>query len=79
MKEIKKDEDLKIDFQKIIIEKLIATLDQDELYYTDSNSISRIIHEEIHSGKMPHGDFELVKDLSPQDIHVLISYKSGCC
>lgn len=74
-----KEEDLKIELQKGIIEKIIAQLDQDELYYTDSNSISRIIHEEIHTGKISHAELEMVKDLSPQDIHVLISYRSGCC
>lgn len=73
------NEELVIEKQKEIINQIINTLNQDELYYTDSNSISRIIHDEMNSGKLSKEDFEIVQKLSPSDIHVLLSYKSGCC
>lgn len=78
---IEKEEELLITEQKKIIQNVVSELSTTDpsLYYVDSSSISQIIHEHIHEGKLQHNDFEKVKDLRPGDILILLSYKTNCC
>lgn len=78
-RELKRE--LKIEKQKQIIDKIITKLSKDEsLYYLSTMDICFEVHKIIQSGKeLSHSDFELVENLSSQDIQTLISYNSSCC
>lgn len=75
-------EELKIEKQKEIIEKLVNYLStQSESYYYDSTiNICREIHHIIQSKEyLNNQQSELVETLSTQDIQTLLSYNSSCC
>ena len=76
-------EKLKRDQQKEIINQLVNQLSKEsaDLYYTDSSTIASLVHHKIQndSGQLSHQQMEIVKDLSNEDILILLSYKSSCC
>jgi adenylate kinase len=76
-------EKLKSDQQKDIINKLVNLLSKEspDLYYTDSSTIAALVHDKIKTGEggLTHEQKELVKNLSSDDILILLSYKSNCC
>lgn len=64
--------------KKKILDQVLNVLREEdqELYYTDTSSISHIIKDYIEDNNLLREEFELVKDLSPNDILILISYNS---
>lgn len=60
--------------QKIINEMLGSF--QNELYYTPTIEIANLIYEKIHNNtKLNTKNYELVKELSPEDIKILLSFE----
>ena len=74
-------EDLIVEKRKEIISEVINKLSHDrpDLYYADSSLISLLVREKIHSGILSTERFDLVKELSVDDILILLSYHSNCC
>lgn len=75
-------EKLKGTEQKEIVDSLISELSKEhpDLYYTDSSSIANLVYEKIHSkGALTKQKFDTVKDLSSNDILIVMSYNTNCC
>jgi hypothetical protein len=75
-------EKLKADQQKEIIKDLVNILANEDpnLYYTESSTIATLVHDMIQNqNSLNKEKFELVKDLSSDDVLILLSYKSNCC
>ncbi|MAX66900.1 MAG: hypothetical protein QF441_07970 [Bacteriovoracaceae bacterium] len=76
-------EDLKVNQQKKIINNLVEKLAQEstELYYTDSMTICNLVVEKIQAPKnnLTKTEYDLVKNLTRNDIQILLSYNSNCC
>lgn len=74
-------EQLKVDQQKFIINKLIAELSKSDpnLYYIDSHTIATLVYEKISSGDLSKQEEEIVVELKVKDILILMSYNSKCC
>ena len=67
--------------RKDIIQSIINDLNKSkpELYYTDTMTICALVEDYIKDKKLSQSEFELVKNLSRDDIQVLMSYNSNCC
>lgn len=74
-------EKLEIEKQKIIIDKIVRELTKEDidLYYTDSSTVSHLVYEKINNNFLNKTDYEFVKELSANDILILMSYNSNCC
>jgi hypothetical protein len=75
-------EKLKSDEQREIIQNLINLISNEDpsLYYTDSSTIAALVHEKVHTAEVLNRQkFDVVKDLSADDILILMSYRSSCC
>lgn len=74
-------EKLKSDQQKEIINNIVSNLSHEhpDLYYSDSNHIAYLIHQKIQEKSLNKSQFDLVKDLSQDDIHIMMSFKTNCC
>ncbi|MCO4793530.1 MAG: hypothetical protein KC493_07455 [Bacteriovoracaceae bacterium] len=81
MKKNNESMSLESNLKKQILDKIVGELSKSDpnLYYVNSNSISHLIKEYIQERKLKEEDYERVKDLSPSDILILMSYKSSCC
>lgn len=79
--ETQDEKELKIEKQKLIIDRIISQLSKDEsLYYLSTMEICHEVHSIIQSGShLSLKEFEIVETLSSQDIQTLISYNSKCC
>ena len=77
-----KKEELLIEKQKIVIDKIVnhlSTLGQ-SLYYEPTINICHEIYNIIHNEKfLKQKDKEAVIKLDSKDIQVLLSYNSSCC
>lgn len=75
-------EKLESNIKKEIINEIIKELSKIniDLYYTDSITIANLIYEEIQQGSLlSKQKKDIVKSLKPDDIHILISFKTSCC
>ena len=75
-------EELKVDKEKKIIEKIVNLLAKEdpELYYTDSAVICALVKEKIENKDgINHEEYLEVKGLSVKDILIRLSYHSNCC
>lgn len=74
-------EKLDTELKKQIIQDIINSLNKADpnLYYTDTMTVAALIVEYIQEQKLKKNEFELVKDLSRNDVQVLMSYNSNCC
>ena len=67
--------------KKEIIQSIINILSKSdpELYYTDTMTITSYVSDYIKEKNLKQSEYELVKDLSRDDIQILMSYNSNCC
>lgn len=67
--------------KKEIIQSIINDLSKSDpdLYYTDTMTIAAFVEEYINDKKLIQSEYDLVKNLSRDDIQVLMSYNSNCC
>jgi hypothetical protein len=67
--------------KKEIIQSIINMLSKSdpELYYTDTMTITSYVSDYIKEKNLKQSEYELVKDLSRDDIQILMSYNSNCC
>ena len=74
-------EKLESKIKKEIVQTIINELSKKEpdLYYTDTMTIASLVVEYIEDKKLKQTEYELVKDLSRNDVQVLMSYNSNCC
>ena len=74
-------EKLEIDIKKEIIDNLVNDLSKDspDLYYSPTSVIAQIVFDKIQANLLSREKYEVVKDLSREDIQVLMSYSSSCC
>lgn len=70
-----------VDKQKEVISKIVDFLSHEDpnLYYTDSNTIAKMVLEVKDEAKLNKDEIDLIKDLSTKDVLVLMSFHSNCC
>jgi hypothetical protein len=75
------EEKLKVEQQKIIVNSLVSLLAEEvpDLYYTDTSTIAHLVVEKIQAKSLSQQDYQLVSDLTKDDVLVLISYQTRCC
>jgi hypothetical protein len=76
------EKSLKVEEEKRIIDKLLALLSQEDpnLYYTDSHSVAVLVFDKIMKREgISYQEYELVKDLSVNDVLIRMSYHTNCC
>lgn len=68
------------DQRKEIVQQIIAHLSTEDpnLYYTPTNEIGMEVVKYIKQKKLSAHEYELVKDLTFQDVQILMSYNSCC-
>lgn len=79
---IEKEEQLKVNLQRKVIDKIVEDLFSEfpELYYTATVDIARLVEDKIKSPNyLSKTDLELVEDLSVLDIQNSLGYASSCC
>ena len=75
-------EELKVDKEKKIVDKIVKQLSKEDpnLYYSDSSIICALVKERIDQKLgMSHNEYLEVKDLTVKDILIRLSYHSNCC
>ncbi len=75
-------EELKVDKEKKIIDKIVNQLASEDpnLYYSDSSIISALVKERIDQKVgVSHTEYLELKDLTVKDILIRLSYHSNCC
>jgi hypothetical protein len=67
--------------RKEIVQDIINILSKEDpnLYYTPTNEIGMEVVKYIKENKLNAKDYELVKDLTFQDVQIYMSYNSNCC
>lgn len=67
--------------RKMIVDGLVAELGKEnpDLYYTDSSTIASMVVSKIKDHELNAHDYELVKNLTPKDVLILMSFNSNCC
>lgn len=69
-----KDGELQKERQSIL-NKMLKDF-QNEFYYTSTIEIANLLHKKIHQdNSLSRQNFELIKDLSPDDIQILLSFE----
>lgn len=66
--------------KKQIVQEIIAFLSSEDpnLYYTPTNEIGMEVVKYIKQKKLNSHDYELVKDLTFEDVQIFMSYNSCC-
>lgn len=75
-------EELKVDKEKKIIDKIVKQLSQEDpnLYYSNSSIICALVEERINQKVgINHNEYLELKDLTAKDILIRLSYHSNCC
>ena len=81
VEQIERDEKVRHDVRLEVVNRLLTNLDQQELYYTDSRTIARLVHEQLklNSKALTLSEKEAFDGLDSKDIYILLSYRSSCC
>lgn len=68
------------DQRKKIVQEIIAYLSKEDpsLYYTPTNEIGMEVVKYIKQKKLNSHDYELVKDLTYEDVQIYMSFNSCC-
>lgn len=70
--------ELDADKKRKVINKVVQKLSDENpnFYYTNSSEIANLVKEEFDNNNLNKDELDLVKDLSAEDIHILLSFKN---